>query len=159
MGFIQWTKGSDNFDSEIVEDRDKQEGDHQSVASLICGSCFEIRFPGPPLVFPASGRHRFCESSKYHPVPLSECGEMGSVVQGWDQGWLGHNTFAFQTYPLRHLCTPNADPCAVFSTFTNFGTCFLSSVFSSSSRRLSHSDLWADLSPSVVELMVLHRLV
>lgn len=53
MGLRQWTKWSDNFDSAVVGDRDKQEGGCQSVvASPICGCCFESRFPGPSLVLP-----------------------------------------------------------------------------------------------------------
>lgn len=63
-------------DSEIVGDGDMQVGGRQSVASHICGSCFEIRFPGPPLVFPASG-----DTDSMKAPNFAQC--LWVSVEGW----------------------------------------------------------------------------
>ena len=115
------TKWKENFDSEIVG-----EGGQQQALSV--GLVLKSDSLGHPCFFQIR-RHRFHESPKYPPVPLGECGAVGSVDQGWDQGWLVQSTLAFQTYLLRHLCAPNVDPCTIISTFRYFDICFLSSLF------------------------------
>lgn len=79
MGFIQWTKWSENFDSGIVGMGIRGEGGHQWVVSPICRSCSELRLLGLPLVFSVSGDRDSMKA--LHFLPPGEHAGVGSADQ------------------------------------------------------------------------------